>query len=722
MPSTQTDRLFGINSAVAIKAPVLAVALGNIALTGLQTIGGYATQEGDRVLVMGQTDATANGIYNASQSAWQRAGDFDGAYDVVQGTVVTVVSAGQPPLYYVLTTVNPQIGSSALNFVALAVNGTPNYAETTAEQSGATPPTDFSVAPVPINVARYGIVPNLANAADTNTAALQALLDPTKTGPTGRLIFPNITGADTYYFSGMIQVRDGIHMDLNHCTLSFSKVYASADDTMGFFTFIRDVTVENGSIAIDYDGTGGTNPGAAFRIGSRSSYPFGSFAAGIFDQDDLAANSLPLMGNIALRNLYISSNNAGVVAMILMTGGLRNVSLENIHFDGQGVVDAGAYYEFGWSSKNSSATTSDWTSSHACNLRFTNLHAQHLQSVGTVDSGVVALVGAHHAIIENCIADHCINGITCRIGEALFFRPWTPTDLEGAKRGISVRNCTVTNSTNIGFELLGAEAASGGYLSGAGLTDSQQVDLMEYEVSGCNVQATARGAFLSGNFTMRNCRFDGTANSGQVLVTDDVTQFSIDRCDFVNSIGGNGLVLGGSSIGVWATARKKMGRVSNCLIAGNSGGSGIIVENARHLEIADNRIGFNALYDPAGEASQTSGINVVAGSGGGGVIARGNFVTTNSGTAYAQSGTVTDNCDIQHPKNEATSSGIWDLNGVAIASATQIADKTSVVNTVGKRLGRMAVDSSNSRLMIAVGGTATSNWERADGAVSVTPA
>lgn len=59
-----------------IKMPVIvASALGNIALTGLQTVDGVALEVGDRVLVAAQTDATTNGIYVVSAAAWVRSSD-----------------------------------------------------------------------------------------------------------------------------------------------------------------------------------------------------------------------------------------------------------------------------------------------------------------------------------------------------------------------------------------------------------------------------------------------------------------------------------------------------------------------------------------------------------------------------------------------------------------------------------------------------------------------
>lgn len=66
-----------------VKASVVAATTGNITLTGAQTIDGVSIVAGDRVLVKNQTAQAENGIYVASSSAWQRAGDADTWNDLV---------------------------------------------------------------------------------------------------------------------------------------------------------------------------------------------------------------------------------------------------------------------------------------------------------------------------------------------------------------------------------------------------------------------------------------------------------------------------------------------------------------------------------------------------------------------------------------------------------------------------------------------------------------
>ena len=92
MTSTQNYRVDSFVAGLAIKAPCKTISLVNVAtLSGSgQTIGGYITSVGDRVVLAGQTDATQNGIWNVETSAWQRAGDFDGNRDIVGGTIIPV--------------------------------------------------------------------------------------------------------------------------------------------------------------------------------------------------------------------------------------------------------------------------------------------------------------------------------------------------------------------------------------------------------------------------------------------------------------------------------------------------------------------------------------------------------------------------------------------------------------------------------------------------------
>ena len=120
MPTTATDRLSGLSTSVAVKPPCVVAATANITLSGTQTINGVAVVAGDRVLVTAQTSSIDNGIWIVSTGAWSRAKDFDGARDVVCGTLVQVYrGAGTFVLYGVSTTGDILPGTTSIAFESI---------------------------------------------------------------------------------------------------------------------------------------------------------------------------------------------------------------------------------------------------------------------------------------------------------------------------------------------------------------------------------------------------------------------------------------------------------------------------------------------------------------------------------------------------------------------------------------------------------------------------
>lgn len=117
------DRIQGLSGGLAIKTPCLVATTVAITLSGLQTIDGVLLAAGDRVLVKDQSDATTNGIYDASTGTWSRALDFDGANDVENGTLVLVSSGtANAGLMFKTSATNPVTPSTtAVTFTVSAV-------------------------------------------------------------------------------------------------------------------------------------------------------------------------------------------------------------------------------------------------------------------------------------------------------------------------------------------------------------------------------------------------------------------------------------------------------------------------------------------------------------------------------------------------------------------------------------------------------------------------
>lgn len=125
----QEDRTTGLVGFSGMKVPVRLATTAAITLSGEQTIDGVSAVTGDRVLVKNQTDPTENGIYVVDTGDWNRAADCDGPYDLVQGSLVYVVSgtAGGNKIYK-QTEASPEPGTSDLNFqvVDIEVSGVPD--------------------------------------------------------------------------------------------------------------------------------------------------------------------------------------------------------------------------------------------------------------------------------------------------------------------------------------------------------------------------------------------------------------------------------------------------------------------------------------------------------------------------------------------------------------------------------------------------------------------
>lgn len=101
-------QLDAMSTGLDIKASVRAATIGNITLSGTQTIDGVALTAGNRVLVKNQTDPSQNGIYVVAAGAWSRATDADVSAEVSSG-MFTFVSEGSVNASsgWVLSTADP---------------------------------------------------------------------------------------------------------------------------------------------------------------------------------------------------------------------------------------------------------------------------------------------------------------------------------------------------------------------------------------------------------------------------------------------------------------------------------------------------------------------------------------------------------------------------------------------------------------------------------------
>lgn len=232
MASTSTNRRQGINTGAAVKVACKAATTANITLSGEQTIDGIACTDGDRVFVKEQDTASENGIYEVSTSSWQRAKDFDGTFDVVEGTLIPVSrgteNGGQ--VFRVTNTGTITIGTTSLTFTWALDAASMVFLQS---GSGATARTvEEKGREIEVTPQDFGAV---GDGTTNDWTAISNAYTATPTG--GKLRFP----AGTYYISGAtqewtiaksitIEFDAGAKLKFDHHTTGSYYVKVSASD------------------------------------------------------------------------------------------------------------------------------------------------------------------------------------------------------------------------------------------------------------------------------------------------------------------------------------------------------------------------------------------------------------------------------------------------------------------------------------------------------------
>lgn len=507
------------------------------------------------------------------------------------------------------------------------------------------------------DVRRYGLIPNRPDAAAENTRKLKALIAPDGI-LRGNISFPNSSGGDVYHLDDIIAFRDGTHIDLQGSTLHFHKTGEKSDTNSGFVFAVRDFSIVNGSIVVDYQmGGGGTNAGNALAFGNRGTDS--SYFSPTYD----SLLSSP-MGNIVVRNIRIASNTKGGNGIFLI-GGLNGVVLENVWIDGGGVLGSGIYYEFGWATNEPQMAMRQ--TSHAYNMRFSNIN---ISNISTENGQALGLTGAYNCWVDGLYVNSAKILLQCSPGESAFFRPWARVDQIGAKRNIAFRNIVGTGITGTAIVIAGASAKTSGYLHVTQNTAANQTDLIDCCIDGFAID----GANLDGGYgihssaekmDLRNGRI--TNFSRGIVTTDECTRMTIESVDTF----GNrqcGMEIGQQS-SIWNPPRQKMGFIRNCFIAGNSVAApgrfaAIELDGCAAFVVEGNRFGYEAAHDGVHETTQ--GPSVRIGARANNVVCRSNHT---GGVRDGEIAFVSQSADpargnvLEHQSGIASVAGAWGRSG-----------------------------------------------------------
>ena len=130
-PSAATDivNLLALQSyaaGISWKQPVACATLTNITLSGLQTIDGYTTLSGDRVIVKNQTTQANNGIYIASSGAWTRSSDANTWNELVSAIAFVEYGSQAGSAWFCTVTPGGTLGTTPVTWSQFTTSATYN--------------------------------------------------------------------------------------------------------------------------------------------------------------------------------------------------------------------------------------------------------------------------------------------------------------------------------------------------------------------------------------------------------------------------------------------------------------------------------------------------------------------------------------------------------------------------------------------------------------------
>lgn len=542
-------------------------------------------------------------------------------------------------------------------------------------------PSDYRFSPGDIR--RYGIVPNDVSSASTNTASLIQILDPQAAGLTGRICFPSAIGNDIYYFNDRIPIRDGVTLDLCGNTLSATKAGTVLDTNGAFLHALRDVTICNGKIDINYTQTAGTNTFNAMAFGVRST---------ITDYPAFFDNNSPRLGNIHVHNIDINMSGGTNSNGIFMLSGLRNCLFENIAFEGNGSAKTAVFYEFGFATDE--AVVEDRQSSHAENMVFRNWEVSGVDDTAAVLGTAFRFGGANSVLMENIVIRGATNGILMSVGEALYFRPWNPESLNAQPR-IAMRNITISEVEGVTVGVGGANENTG-YLSGISISDQDLTDLIDFDIDGFSILGGAAGTTIgidsnAGKSLIRNGTIRSTRNA--LRFGDEAVNFAIDNVDVFDSIStAMGL---GFSTGVFAIERKKTGSIRNCFLAGNEGVA-ISIDHVDNVVIAHNRFGYTLEHDGVAETTQDAAIQCGADAT---IICDSNYVAAVANGLHAYTGISGALGILINPLGRRRASAHWVMDNL-LNSAVAVGDSNRTLTAgADQRTQRFTITLTQNRVV-----------------------
>jgi parallel beta-helix repeat protein len=630
MPSLTSDRISGLSTSVAVKAPVKVVAALNVTQSGEQTIDSVACVDGDRVLCIAQSDQVTNGIWEVRVGAWNRAPDFDGARDVRKGTLV--VSNTGTTIYYRVTSADPvNVGISNVTFeevsgsVTQASIGAALYPRTAAEIASGVVPTSYIYPPG--DVRRYGATGD--GSTDDTLAINNALLSNSDVYvPDGTYMIDadgTWTGATNSGATGGISMRDNQRL-----TLSAGAILKAITTDSPAYNIVRcydvsNVIIEGGTI----QGERSTHTGVTGEHG---------FAVGIWGSDNVTIRDVVLKDcwgdGLFVDHVSSTPSTNIVIDKIRCTNNRRNgaslvwankVRVSNSTFDSQ----------TGTAPQAGLGIEPDVTKS------VFDVTVSYCDFYGNVGNGFYASkvngVAVYNIIVDGCSSRSNANGyVFGDMSEGVLSNSNASGNITYGiviedSVGVTVTGCSATNNGRDGLRIQSQGDPISDILVSGSMFYSNGATTFG---NGAIVAADATETYIPKRVAFQNCTFreNNLVGLSMATVADSIV---------------SGCVFNGNSQATDNTyANLRLNKVSavdssRVIVSGNMFLDGGLANGPNYhiqLSAADNCL---IVGNDLSDAPTTAAVLISAGSGGNVFKANAGYITSNSGTGSIASGATT---------------------------------------------------------------------------------
>lgn len=374
--ATSKSYVDSVATGLSVRASAMVASTGSLVLSGIQTIDGVLTVQGDRILVKNQANGVFNGIYLASSTSWPRSLDYDESEEVASGSFITITTGtNNRNTQWVQISSAPTINVSTLTFSQLS--------QQTIYSAGSG-----------LNLTSF--VFSIPNGGVSLTSMVSGILPSANLPSTVTYTTTSQTISGSKIFSSS-QVFSGLLVAGSTFTVTRSTIVINGSTT--YWTIPRPASNKifqlnsSGQVTLVDDQTGGGSGSTIYNATATAGFPFGSSFSTITARDyikistsvSMAAGGLPPWG------LYVGPGSITYPPIKFV---------DSLYTGNSGGDDLGGFYHHstnGVSIENTGQTVASFSDSNTQGIRLNEqtVISSTLTVIATNTASAALYVGGH---------------------------------------------------------------------------------------------------------------------------------------------------------------------------------------------------------------------------------------------------------------------------------------------------------------------------------------